>query len=72
MCKASQPQLPQPRDSGWDLAITEAECQISEAEKRIGKLRLSIESFNEFKKRGEPWPGDYEAMEKAAQRASSD
>lgn len=43
---------------GWDIAIGEARRQILEAEDKVRKLRLSIDSFEDFKKRGEPWPGD--------------
>jgi hypothetical protein len=55
--KSSQGALLQTCDSGWDKAIQEAERQIRLAEERIAQLRLSIGSFLDFKKRGEPWPG---------------
>lgn len=40
---------------GWDIAIAEAERQIAGHERRITKLRLSIETFQEMKERGEPF-----------------
>lgn len=60
MRKASQELFTHTRDkpaSGWDAAIVEAERQVREAQARIDKLRLSIQSFVEFKERGEPFPG---------------
>ena len=61
MSKHSQNILSHHGDSGWDLAIAEAQRQIFDAEQRIENLRLSVASFEDFKKRGEPWPGTVES-----------
>lgn len=51
------------RPTGWGLAIERAERGITEAQKRIERLRLSIDAFREFQERGEPWPGTPALME---------
>ena len=46
---------------GWDRAIAEAERQIAEQEQRTTKLKLARETFQEMKKRGEPFIPHVEA-----------
>lgn len=38
---------------GWDRAIAEAQRQIAAHEHKAQRLRLSIETFQEMKERGE-------------------
>ena len=42
---------------GWDYAIVEASRQIQEAEEKVRQLRLAIQTFQEMRETGEPWPG---------------
>jgi len=41
--------------AGWDTAIAEAERQIVEYGQKATRLKLSIETFQEMKERGEPF-----------------
>lgn len=46
---------------GWEIAIAEARRQIREAEGRNDKdrvkwLRVSLDQFEEYRDKGEPWP----------------
>lgn len=55
--------LPQACSSteAWARAIDEAERQISEAESKIAKLRVSIGTFRQMQESGEPFPAEREA-----------
>jgi hypothetical protein len=43
---------------GWERAICEAQNQIISAKEKIGRLELSIETFEEMRAKGEPFPGE--------------
>jgi hypothetical protein len=52
---------------GWERAIREADWQIADAESKIVRLRLSIETFKQMRSAGEVLPGDTsELMAKSA------
>jgi predicted translin family RNA/ssDNA-binding protein len=46
------------KSEGWGKAIDEAERQIKEAEEKIKRLKLSIQTFKEMIAQGEPFPGE--------------
>jgi len=48
----------QTTESKWDIAICDAQSELREAEKRVGRLRTAIRIFKENKDKGVPWPGD--------------
>jgi len=43
---------------GWDAAISDAEKRIGELKVRIGQLKAAIRIFRENKESGEPFPGE--------------
>lgn len=43
--------------AGWGDAIVEAERQIQESERKIHRLRVSIQTFKEMETKKEPFPG---------------
>lgn len=53
--------------SGWDRAICEAQNQIVAAREKIERLELSIKTFEDFRAKGEPFPG--EAKEQSGAKA---
>lgn len=52
--------------SGWERAICEAQKQIAEAQGKIKKLELAIQTFEDMRAKGEPFPGEEEAREESA------
>lgn len=48
--------------TSWDYAINVAERQIKEAEEKIKQLKMSIQTFEEFRAKGEPFPGESDSQ----------
>jgi uncharacterized protein YqeY len=55
------------RKSDWDLAIEDAKEMITVFEKKVKRLKESIEVFEQNRNQGRPWPGDGE-LEVAARK----
>jgi U3 small nucleolar ribonucleoprotein component len=56
------------KKTGWDLAIQDAKDMISAFEKKIKRLRESIEVFEQDRDQGKNWPGDGEREAAALKR----
>jgi len=71
MSNEIQDTFTQVRDSrnGWDDAIDEACRQIGEAEAKIRGLKLSIQTFKEMRRKGEPFLGDAVSQQKSDKAA---
>jgi hypothetical protein len=46
--------------NGWDLAIDDAKEMIASFEKKIKRLKESIQVFEQEREDGKEWPGDKE------------
>ena len=46
------------KGSDWDVAISEAERQLREAEERVKRLRLIVQSFVDRRAKGQPFLGE--------------
>lgn len=44
----------------WELAISDAQNKINQAQKQISALRRAIRAFQVMRDSGEPWPGSVE------------
>lgn len=44
--------------TGWDDAINEAKRQLSQAQSRVIRLRVTLRNFQRLKKAGQKWPGE--------------
>jgi hypothetical protein len=55
------------KKSGWDSAIQDARETITALERKVKRLRESIEVFEQNRDQGRSWPGDGE-LEVAAHK----
>jgi hypothetical protein len=56
MLSTDESEFCQNTDNMWDKAIYDAENQLEQAKRRIGRLETAIRIFKENKVNGVPWP----------------